>query len=97
VDLRQHFGLNAPLIFLTAASGAPYDLASIGDPTTYADLTTAVGLRSISGVGNDATAYGRAIDEQVQYLQTGIDGFFTDQCDIGVIARAEFLAAKAAA
>ena len=31
VDLRQHFGVNAPLIFLTSASGAPYDLASTGD------------------------------------------------------------------
>jgi glycerophosphoryl diester phosphodiesterase len=152
VDLRQHFGVNAPLIFLTSASGAPYDLASKGDPTTYADLTTAAGLRSLSGiingigpdknqiiprnvngtlgqptalvtdahaagllvhpytfraentflpvdyrVGADQTAYGRAIDEQVRFLRTGIDGLFTDQADIGVIARAEFLAAKAAA
>jgi glycerophosphoryl diester phosphodiesterase len=152
VDLRQHFGVSAPLIFLTAASGAPYDLASRGDPTTYADLTTAAGLRSISGivngigpdksqiiarsssgtlgqpttlvaeahaaglqvhpytfraenmflpadfrVGTDAAAYGRAIDEQVRYLQTGIDGLFTDQCDIGVIARAEFVASRTAA
>ena len=152
VDLRQHFGVNAPLIFLTSASGAPYDLASTGDPTTYADLTTAAGLRSIAGivngigpdknqiigrnadgalarptalvsdahaagllvhpytfraentflpldyrVGTDTTAYGRAIDEQVRFLQTGIDGLFTDQSDIGVIARSEFLAAKAAA
>jgi glycerophosphoryl diester phosphodiesterase len=48
-------------------------------------------------VGTDPTAYGRAIDEQVRFLQTGIDGLFTDQSDIGVIARAEFLAAKAAA
>jgi len=152
VDLRQQFGVSAPLIFLTSASGAPYDLASTGDPTTYADLTTAAGLRSISGivngigpdksqiiacnpdgilaqpttlvaeahaaglqvhpytfraenlflpadyqVGSDAMAYGRAIDEQVRFLQTGIDGFFTDQCDIGVIARAEFMATKTAA
>jgi len=152
VDLRQHFGVNAPLVFLTSASGAPYDLASKGDPTTYADLTTAAGLRSLSGiingigpdknqiiprnlngtlgqpttlvtdahaaglrvhpytfraentflpldyrVGTDVTAYGRAIDEQVRFLRTGIDGLFTDQADIGVIARAEFLAAKAAA
>jgi len=152
VDLRQHFGVNAPLVFLTSASGAPYDLASTGDPTTYAELTTAAGLRSIRGivngigpdktqiiprnvdgtlaratrlvadahsaglkvhpytfraentflpvdyrVGTDATAYGRAIDEQVRFLQTGIDGLFTDQCDIAVIARTEFLAAKAAA
>jgi len=151
-DLRRHFGVKARLIFLTSASGAPYDLASTGDPRTYADLTTAAGLRSIAGtvngigpdknqiisrnvdgtlarpttlvadahaaglkvhpytfraentflpldfrVGTDPTAYGRAIDEQVRFLQTGIDGLFTDQSDIGVIARAEFLAEKAAA
>jgi glycerophosphoryl diester phosphodiesterase len=153
VDLRQHFGLNARLVFLTSASGAPYDLASAGDPTTYADLTTAAGLRSLSGivngigpdksqiipchvdggslaqqtslvadahaaglkvhpytfraentflpvdyrVGTDARAFGRAIDEQLRFLATGIDGLFTDQADIGVIARAEFVAAKTAA
>jgi len=152
VDLRQHFGVNARLIFLTSASGAPYDLASTGDPTTYAELTTPAGLRSVSGiingigpdksqiiprsidgtlgrptslvadahaaglkvhpytfraentflpveyrVGTDSTAYGRAIDEQLRFLRTGIDGLFTDQADIGVVARAEFLAAKAAA
>jgi hypothetical protein len=45
----------------------------------------------------DAAAYGRAIDEQVRFLQTGIDGLFTDQCDVAVIARAEVLATKAAA
>ena len=152
VDLRRRFGVKARLVFLTSGSGAPYDLASTGDPRTYADLTTAAGLRSIAGslngigpdksqiiprnadgslarptalvadahaagltvhpytfraentflpldfrVGTDATAYGRAIDEQVRFLQTGIDGLFTDQSDIGVIARAEFLAEKAAA
>jgi glycerophosphoryl diester phosphodiesterase len=152
VDLRQRFGVNARLVFLTAASGAPYDLASVGDPATYADLTTAAGLRALSGivngigpdksqiiprnvdgtlaeptslvadahdvglrvhphtfraenaylpveyrVGTDATAYGRAIDEQLRFLRTGIDGLFTDQADIGVIARAEFLSVKAAA
>jgi glycerophosphoryl diester phosphodiesterase len=152
VDLRQQFGVNARLIFLTSASGAPYDLASTGDPTTYADLSTAAGLRSLSGivdgigpdkcqiipcdvngtlapatmlvadahaaglrvhpytfraenaflpldyrVGTDVTAFGRAIDEQLAFLRTGIDGLFTDQPDIGVIARAEFIAAKTAA
>jgi glycerophosphoryl diester phosphodiesterase len=152
VDLRQHFGVNAPLVFLTSASGAPYDLASTGDPTTYAELTTEAGLRSICGivngigpdksqiiprksdgtlarpttlvadahaaglkvhpytfraentflpvdyrVGTDTTAYGRAIDEHVRFLQTGIDGLFTDQCDVALIARAEVLASKAVA
>ncbi|MGH3784851.1 MAG: glycerophosphodiester phosphodiesterase [Pseudonocardiaceae bacterium] len=35
------------------------------------------------------TDYGRAIDEQITYLQAGLDGLFTDQADISVIARAE--------
>jgi len=151
-NLRQRFGVKAPLVFLTASRGAPYDLASTGDRRTYADLTTAAGLRSIAyivdgigpeksqviprnvdgvlgrpttlvanahragltvhpytfraensflpldfRVGTDGTAYGRAIDEQVRFLQTGIDGLFTDQPDIGVVARAEFLTDKAAA
>jgi glycerophosphoryl diester phosphodiesterase len=151
-SLRQRFGVKAPLVFLTSPSGAPYDLASSGDPRTYAQLTTVAGLRSLSGivdgigpdkrqviprsvngmlgrpttlvadahqaglkvhaytfraentflpldfrVGTDPAAYGRAIDEQVRYLQTGIDGLFTDQADIGLVARAEFLAEKAAA
>jgi glycerophosphoryl diester phosphodiesterase len=39
-------------------------------------------------VGTDPNAYGRAIDEQVTYLNTGIDGLFTDQADVGVLARA---------
>jgi glycerophosphoryl diester phosphodiesterase len=32
-------------------------------------------------------AYGKAIDEQMIFLRTGIDGLFTDQADIGVLAR----------
>ena len=35
----------------------------------------------------DPNAYGKAIDEQVTFLRTGIDGLFTDQADIGVLAR----------
>jgi len=35
----------------------------------------------------DPNAYGRAIDEQIAFLRTGIDGLFTDQADIGVLAR----------
>ncbi|MEV8504646.1 glycerophosphodiester phosphodiesterase [Actinoplanes sp. NPDC051475] len=38
-------------------------------------------------IGTDPAAYGRAIDEQVTFLRTGIDGLFTDQADIGVLAR----------
>jgi len=40
--------------------------------------------------GTDPNAYGKAIDEQVAYLRTGIDGLFTDNPDTGVVARAEF-------
>jgi glycerophosphoryl diester phosphodiesterase len=38
-------------------------------------------------VGTDPNAYGRAIDEQVTFLKTGLDGLFTDQSDIGVLSR----------
>ena len=42
------------------------------------------------------TDYGRGIDEQITFLQAGIDGLFTDQSDIGVYARTMFLAAQPA-
>ncbi|HEU5155731.1 MAG TPA: glycerophosphodiester phosphodiesterase [Streptosporangiaceae bacterium] len=38
-------------------------------------------------VTDDPNAYGRAIDEQITFLRAGIDGLFTDQADIGVLAR----------
>jgi glycerophosphoryl diester phosphodiesterase len=40
--------------------------------------------------GADPNAYGRAIEEQVTYLEAGIDGLFTDQADIGFLAREIF-------
>ncbi|WP_239335685.1 glycerophosphodiester phosphodiesterase [Frankia sp. CiP3] len=42
--------------------------------------------------GTSPNDFGRAIDEQVTYLKAGIDGLFTDQADIGVIARDEAFA-----
>jgi glycerophosphoryl diester phosphodiesterase len=39
--------------------------------------------------GTNPNDFGRAIDEQVTYLRAGIDGLFTDQADIGVVARDE--------
>lgn len=41
-----------------------------------------------SGTASD---YGRAIEEMVVYLRTGIDGLFTDNPDTGVEARRQFL------
>jgi glycerophosphoryl diester phosphodiesterase len=46
------------------------------------------GLRTGAG----PTAFGRAVEEQVTYLEAGIDGLFTDHADVGVAAKAEFLA-----
>lgn len=149
VEMREKQGVRARLVFLTSASGAPYDLEAKGDPRTYADLLTAQGLRTIArwvdGVGpeksqviprnsdgtlgdptalvNDAhaagldvhpytfrnenqfmppafrngttpTHYGKAVNEQVRYLEAGIDGLFTDNPDTGVVARQEFLAGE---
>ncbi|MBC7640417.1 MAG: glycerophosphodiester phosphodiesterase [Rhodoferax sp.] len=45
-------------------------------------------------VGTDPTAFGRAIDEQVAFLRAGVDGLFTDQADIGVVARDAFEAER---
>ena len=47
-------------------------------------------------VGTDPTAFGRAIDEQLAFLRAGVDGLFTDQADIGVVARDAFEAERGA-
>ena len=39
---------DVPLVQLIDCAGAPYDLKSTGDPTTYADLVTRAGLRNVS-------------------------------------------------
>jgi glycerophosphoryl diester phosphodiesterase len=73
---------------------------TLGQPSTLVDDAHAAGLLihpytfraenmflpAEDRVGSDPTAYGRAIGEQVTFLRTGIDGFFTDQADIGVLA-----------
>ena len=48
-------------------------------------------------IGVDEADFGHAIEEQLAYLQAGVDGLFTDQPDIAVQARKEFLAQRAAA
>jgi glycerophosphoryl diester phosphodiesterase len=74
---------------------------TLGTPTALVRNAHAAGLKVIPytfraenqflpadyRVGTDPNAYGRAIDEQITYLNTGIDGLFTDQPDIGVLAR----------
>ncbi|WP_127506972.1 glycerophosphodiester phosphodiesterase [Actinoplanes solisilvae] len=75
--------------------------ATLGTPTTLVRDAHAAGLKVIPytfraenqflpadyRVGTDPNAYGRAIDEQITFLKTGIDGLFTDQPDIGVLSR----------
>ena len=55
--LRQQLGYRASSVFLTSASGAPYDLVAAGDPRTYADLLQPASLRTLSrwidGIGPD--------------------------------------------
>ncbi len=135
--LHDDHTVRVPLIFLTTASGTPFN-----DPRTYADYLTPAGLKELSGyvdgigpdknqiiprnadgtlgspsslvhdahaaglklhpytfraenqflpvdfrVTTDPNAYGRALDEQITFLRAGIDGLFTDQADIGVLAR----------
>jgi glycerophosphoryl diester phosphodiesterase len=144
--MRQVAGVRAPLVFLTSANGAPYDLRAKGDRRTYADLLRPRSLSSLAKwlngvgpeknqviprrsdgtlgqptslvadahaaglevhpytfrnenqflpadfrVGTDPNAYGKAVNEQVTFLRTGIDGLFTDNPDTGVVARDEFL------
>jgi glycerophosphoryl diester phosphodiesterase len=81
---------------------------SLGQPTSLVSDAHAAGmtvhpytfraentfLPAILQVGTDPTAYGRAIDEQITFLATGIDGLFTDQADIGVLVRAMFLSGQ---
>jgi len=49
--------IDVPLIQLTSASEAPYDLADSGEPRTYADIASASGLREVAryahGIGPD--------------------------------------------
>ncbi|MEU8228951.1 glycerophosphodiester phosphodiesterase [Actinoplanes sp. NPDC048967] len=75
---------------------------TLGTPTSLVTDAHATGLKVIPytfraenqflpadyRTGADPAAYGRAIDEQVTFLRTGLDGLFTDQPDIGVLARA---------
>ncbi len=80
---------------------------SLGKPTSLVDDAHAKGLlvhpytfRAENTflpkdyqVGTDPNDFGRAIDEQITFLETGIDGLFTDEADIGVFARSERAAA----
>ena len=44
--------------------------------------------------GTNPADYGRILDEMTTFLNTGIDGFFTDQADIGILARDRFVSTR---
>jgi glycerophosphoryl diester phosphodiesterase len=74
---------------------------SLGDPTSLVDDAHEAGLvvhpytfRAENRflpvdlrAGADPNGFGAAIEEQIAFLRTGIDGLFTDHADIGVLAR----------
>lgn len=142
-NLRDLRGMTKlPLVFLMAASGAPYDFVAASDPRTYADLLKPEGLKEIAtfadaigvektliiprekdgamatpttlvadahAVGlkvhawtfraenaflpaglsssNDPAGLGDFQAELAAYLETGLDGFFTDHPHLGVQVR----------
>jgi glycerophosphoryl diester phosphodiesterase len=46
-------------------------------------------------IGTDPTASGDAVAEDRAFLDAGVDGFFTDQADLGVEARDDWLGLEA--
>lgn len=140
-DLNRMTGIR--LVQLADCSGAPYDFRAAGNPTTYADMVTADGLRAVARyadglgacknlviprdstgkllapstvvpdahrrglvvhawtfrrenqflpldfrVGTDPNAAGDMVAEARAFLDAGLDGFFTDNPDLGVAAAA---------
>jgi glycerophosphoryl diester phosphodiesterase len=63
--------LRVPLVQLTSATGAPFDLVTAGDPRTYADITSAKGLR-------DVAKYAKGLGpEKSQIIPRDAAGFLT--------------------
>jgi glycerophosphoryl diester phosphodiesterase len=46
--IQLHKVLRVPLVQLTSATGAPFDFVDSGDPRTYADITSAKGLKDVA-------------------------------------------------
>ena len=69
----------------TALVGDAHDAGLVVHPYTFRAENTF--LPADLRRGANTADFGRAIDEQVTFLRTGIDGLFTDQPDVGVVAR----------
>ena len=79
---------------------------TLGEPTSFVDDAHAADLlvhpytfrneneflpTDLRDEGEEPGDYGRAIDEQLAFWETGIDGLFTDNPDTGVVSRELFL------
>lgn len=71
VQLRTTFGLRASSVFLTSATGAPFDLAVSGDPRQYADLLIPSSLRDLA---RHVDQIGPALDQVVPRRADGTLG-----------------------
>ncbi|WP_435198894.1 glycerophosphodiester phosphodiesterase family protein [Janibacter sp. GS2] len=79
---------------------------SLGEPTSFVDDAHDAGLTVMPYTfraeneflptdyrnGSDPADFGRAVDEALTFLRTGIDGVFCDQPDVCLEARQDFLA-----
>jgi glycerophosphoryl diester phosphodiesterase len=93
-------GVNKELVLprdATGSTGEPSDL--VDDAHTDGLLVHVWTLRAENQfmaanfrVGTDPTASGDAVAEDQAFLDAGVDGFFTDQADLGVEARDDWLA-----
>jgi len=63
--------LRVPIVQLLSSAGAPFDLVASGSTTTYADLSTAAGLRQIARY---ADGVGPSKDQIVPRTSTGASG-----------------------
>jgi glycerophosphoryl diester phosphodiesterase len=77
--------LGEPTSFVADAHAA--DL--LVHPYTFRNENTFLPTELQEGTAPDD--YGRAIDEQLTFWETGIDGLFTDNPDTGVVSRDLFL------
>lgn len=78
---------------------------SLGEPTSFVDDAHDAGLKVMPYTfraeneflptdyrnGSDPADFGRAIDEALTFMRTGIDGVFCDQPDVCLEARTDFL------
>ncbi len=78
--------IRVPLVQLTGASGRPYDFTAKGDPRTYADITSASGLREVAryadGVGPDKN---QIVPRDAQNRLTAPTSLVTDAHRAGLV------------